>query len=168
LAKQGKAQVCTTVGSSKSAEFVRALGADHLINYNLSDFVEHALEWTDGLGVDVAFDTVGGDILSRSFRATKVYGHVVGIVESNWATVDWDVARRRNLSVSFTMMLLPMLDNLVEARQHQAEILRACSSLFDSGTLRIQASQTFPLAQAADAHRQLEKGSGGGKIVLTM
>jgi NADPH:quinone reductase len=168
LAKLSDATVCTTVGSSKSAEFVRGLGADHIINYNLSDFVEHTLDWTDGLGVDIAFDTVGGDILSKCFRATKVYGNVVGIVESNWATVDWDEARRRNLTVSFTLMLTPMLDNLIEARQHQAVILTACARQFNAGALRIQASQTFPLAQAADAHRQLEKGSGGGKIVLTM
>ena len=168
LVKLSDATVCTTVGSTKSADFVTGLGADHIINYNLSDFVEQALAWTGGKGVDIAFDTVGGDTLSKSFRATKVYGNVVGIVESNWGSVVWDEARRRNLTVSFTLMLTPMMDNLIEARKHQAEILTKCARLFDAGKLRMQASQTFPLARAADAHRQLEKGAGGGKIVLTM
>ncbi len=168
LAKISDARVATTVGSSKSTEFVRGLGADNIINYNDSDFVEQALRWTGGQGVDIAFDTVGGDVLSKCFRATKVYGNVVGIVESDWAKVDWDEARRRNLTISFTLMLTPMIDNLIEARQHQAKILRECASLFNAGSLRMQASQTFPLAQTADAHRQLEKGSGGGKIVLTI
>ena len=168
MAKHSQANVATTVGSAKSAEFVRSLGADQIINYNQADFVAEVLGWTNGRGVDIAFDTVGGGILTRCFHATKFYGNVVGIVESDWATVDWDEARRRNLTVSFTLMLTPMIDNLPEARQHQAQILKECAQLFDHGKLRLQASQTFPLAQAADAHRQLAKGSSGGKIVLTM
>lgn len=166
LAKLRNAQVCTTVGSKESAEFVTALGADHIVYYNQGDFVEPVLKWTGGRGVDMTYDTVGGDTLSRSFHATAVYGDIVGIVESDYATTDWNTARLRNQRVSFTLMLAAMLLNLSEAREHQAWILSQCADLFDSGKLKIQASKTFALAEAAEAHRALEKGSVRGKIVL--
>jgi len=165
LAKLRNAQVCTTVGSEESAKFVAGLGADHSVSYK-TDFVEPVLQWTGGRGADVTFDTVGNKTLSQSFHATAVYGHIVGIVESDYGSLDWDTARMRNQSVSFTLMLTPMLMNLIDARLHQAWILEQCAQLIDAGKLKIQASKTFPLANAADAHRALEQGSVRGKIVL--
>ena len=82
--------------------------------------------------------------------------------------MDWKEARLRNLRVSFELMLTPMVYRLTAAQQRQADILRRCGELFDSGKLRIQLSRTFPLEQAAEAHRTLEAGGMIGKLALVM
>jgi NADPH2:quinone reductase len=165
LAKQSSAQVCTTVSNEEKAEFVYDLGADQAILYTKTDVVKTALDWTDGEGVDLSFDTVGGQVLSQSFAATRIYGDVVTILASDDQT-DWKTARDRNLRVSFELMLTPMLKGLVSAQQEQAKILQQCTHLFDQQLLKIQLSHTFPLAEAADAHRLIETGSVTGKIAL--
>jgi NADPH2:quinone reductase len=63
-------------------------------------------------------------------------------------------------------MLTPMLQGLVDAQQHQAEILQQCASWIDEGKLKIHLTQSFPLKDAAAAHKAIESGSTTGKIVL--
>jgi NADPH2:quinone reductase len=166
LAKLKGAQVCTTVGSQDKARLVRQIGADHPILYKQTDFVEAALDWTGGEGVDLAFDTVGGKTFYDTFPAVRVYGDVVTILEPDPAHFNWKIARSRNLRISFELMLTPMLQGLVAAQQHQAEILKQCASWIDEGKLKIHLSQTFPLKDAAAAHKALETGSTTGKIAL--
>jgi NADPH2:quinone reductase len=166
LAKLRGAEVCTTVGSQDKARLVRQLGADHPILYKQTDFVQAALDWTEGEGVDLAFDTVGGKTFYDSFPAVRVYGDVVTILEPDPAHFNWKTARSRNLRISLELMLTPMLQGLVEAQQHQAEILKQCASWIDEGKLKIHLSQTFPLQDAAAAHKALETGSTTGKIAL--
>ncbi len=165
LAKLKGANVCTTVGSQEKADFVRNLGADRAILYKQTDFVQTALDWTGGEGVDLAFDTVGGETLHKTFPAVRVYGDVVTILEPDANTV-WKAARQRNLRIGLELMLTPMLQGIVEAQQHQAEILEQCAKWMDGGKLKIQVSKTFPLQEAAKAHQLLETGSMTGKIVL--
>lgn len=165
LARLQGAMVCTTVSSEEKAELVRQLGASKPILYKETDFAQAALDWTYGKGVDVAFDTVGGAVFSQTFAAVRVHGDIVTLLapapETNWST-----ARTRNLRVGFELMLTPMLQELTEARKHQAEILERCARWIDTGKLRIHLNRTFPLAEAAAAHRFLESGSMTGKVVL--
>jgi NADPH:quinone reductase len=165
LAKLKDASVATTVSSREKADFVEELGSDLAIFYQESDFVQTALDWTGGQGVDVAFDTVGGELLESTFPAVKLYGDVVTILEPD-AKTNWKVARNKNLRVSFELMLTPMLQNIVSEQQAQARILTQCTRLIDAGKLKIHMSKTFPLAEAAEAHKLLETGSMVGKIVL--
>jgi NADPH:quinone reductase len=165
LAHWQGAQVCTTVSNSTKADFVQQLGADYVIDYKTTDFAPATLAWTQGQGVDLAFDTVGGSILGQTFPAVKLYGDVVTILEPDPAT-PWKPARNRNLRVGFTLMLTPMLQGLVAAQQAQAKILEHCAQLIDQGQLTIAIGATFPLAEAAAAHRHLEQGGVTGKIVL--
>lgn len=168
LASQVGARVATTVSSTEKAAFVRMLGADHVIHYPECDFVQAALDWTGDRGVDVVLDTLGGDIFRRSLAAAAVYGRVVTLLEPD-KDVDWKEARNRNLSISFTLMLTPMLrDDLRAARQHQGEILRRCAALVEAGTLKPLVSRVFPLQEAAAAHALIETGHVQGKLVLTM
>lgn len=167
LAKLAGATVLTTVGSEEKAAFVRQLGANHAILYKEIDPVEAVMHATNGEGVDLTFDTVGGKVLSQSFATTAIYGDVVTILSSEPDT-DWKTARDRNLRVSFELMLTPMLKGLVKAQQDQAKILRQCARLIDQQELKIHLGQTFPLAQAAQAHQLLETGSMTGKIALVM
>lgn len=165
LAKRAGARVLTTVSTEEKAAFVESLGADLIIRYRQTDWVKAALDWTDGDGVDLSFDTVGGEVLSQSFAATRVYGDVVTILAADVQT-DWKTARDRNLRVGFELMLTPMLKGLIMAQEKQAEILKRCAQWIDQGALKIQLSHRFPLAQAAQAHRLLEQGSITGKIAL--
>lgn len=162
------AQVCTTVGSESKANFVRQLGAELAILYRETDFVQAVLDWTDGEGVDIALDTVGGANFYQSLEAVKVYGEAVSILEFDAKQANWKTARMRNLRVSQELMLTPMLQGLVAAQQHQADILEQCARLFDQGQLKVCLHRTFPLAEAAEAHRLLEAGSMTGKLVLTI
>ncbi len=165
LAKLKGASVCTTVGSQQKSDFVTQLGADQVILYKQTDFVQAALDWTGGQGVDLAFDTVGGEVFDQTFSAVRVYGDIVTILEPDANTV-WKAARSRNLRVGFELMLTPMLQGIVEAQQHQAEILQQCATWIDEGKLKIHVSHELPLEEAAKAHQLLANGSITGKIVL--
>jgi NADPH2:quinone reductase len=167
LAKLTGVEVATTISSQEKADFVRQLGADFPIFYTQRDFVQATLDWTNGEGVDLSFDTVGGTVFSKSFAATRVYGDVVTILGADTET-DWKTARDRNLRISFELMLTPMLKGLVAAQQDQAKILQQCARLIDQQQLRIHLSRTFPLEEAASAHRFLEAGSCLGKIALVI
>lgn len=165
LAKLQGASVCTTVSTTQKADFVRSLGADFPIFYKDSDFVQAVLDWTNGQGVDITFDTVGKDLLGKSFSATQIYGDLVTILEPDPST-PWKVARNRNQRVSFELMLTPMLNGLVEEQKAQAKILEQCARLIDQGDLKIHVSKTLPLSQASEVHRLIEAGGVTGKLVL--
>ncbi|CEJ43249.1 zinc-dependent alcohol dehydrogenase family protein [Umezakia ovalisporum] len=167
LAKLKGAFVSTTVSSQEKADFVKALGADEVIFYQETDFVQAALNWTDGEGVDLAFDTVGGDTFEKTFPAVRVYGDIVTILEPKADTV-WKTARLRNLRIGLELMLTPMLQGLEESLKHHGQILEQCASWMNEGKLKLQVSHRFPLAEAARAHQVLESGSMMGKIVLLM
>ncbi|MBE9039624.1 zinc-dependent alcohol dehydrogenase family protein [Oscillatoriales cyanobacterium LEGE 11467] len=166
LAKLLGAKVCTTVGSEEKAQFVRQLGADLPVLYKQTDFDRAVLDWTNGEGVDVAFDTVGGETFFQTCPAVKVYGDLVTILEPDAKLGNLKIARSRNLRISLELMLTPMLQNLVEEQERQGKILQQCTRLIDDGKLQIHLNKTFPLAEAAAAHEMLESGSMMGKIVL--
>ena len=167
LAHGSGARVCTTVGSAEKAVFVKELGADRVINYKEQDFVKAVLDWTHGHGVDIAMDNVGGAMIEATFPAVRHYGDMVTLLQPG-ADVNWTVARQRNLRFSMEIMLSPLLFNLVEAQKHQTWILEQCARLFDEEKLRIHVSRVLPLARAAEAHAEIEKGSATGKLVLTI
>ncbi|MBK1720175.1 zinc-dependent alcohol dehydrogenase family protein [Thiocystis violacea] len=167
LARAAGARVCTTVSSAEKADFAHALGAEFCINYQEEDLVEAVMDWTEGRGVDIALDTVGPEVFRRTIPAMAPYGDLVTILDPG-PELDLKEARVRNLRISLELMLTPMLRDLPRARLHQGEILRRCGNLIDRGELRLHVSQTFPLAQAAEAHRLIEQGHVTGKLALTM
>ncbi len=167
LAKIKSAEVCTTVGSPDKARLVRQLGADEPILYKQTDFVEAVLKWTNNTGVDLAFDTVGGQTFFDTCNAVKIYGDLVTILEPNFALGKLKTARTRNLRIALELMLTPMLQGMVAAQKYQGEILKQCATWIDEGKLTIHLQQTFPLKEAALAHTTLERGSMTGKIALT-
>lgn len=168
LAKLQGAEVLTTVGTQEKAEFVRGLGADVAVIYKEVDFVKATLDWTDGEGVDVAFDTVGGALFFQTVPAVKIYGDLVTILDIESQYGNLKEARIRNLRLTQEIMLTPMLKNMVDALQDQAKILQQCARLIDEGKLKINLSKTFPLEQVGEAHKLLEAGSMTGKIALTI
>ncbi len=166
LAKLRGARVAATVRGAAKADFVRSLGADRVIDYPSEDFVQAALDWTNGAGVDAVFDTVGGETFCRSFAATKVYGHVVTLLQSACDDKAIKLARLRNQAIHYELMLTPMHLGLTDARRVQTRILEEGARLIEQGKLKVRVSKELSLAQAAEAHRLIEAGHTTGKIVL--
>lgn len=167
LARAAGARVATTVGHPDKAEFVRALGAEYVIDYRRENFVEAIARWTGGRGVDVALDTVGGATLNQTVAALAIYGDLVTLLQPG-ADFDLTEARVRNLRLSLVLMLTPQLRYLPHELARQGDILRRCGELIAEGRLRIEVSATFPLAQAAVAHHRLAAGEVRGKLALTI
>lgn len=165
LAKICGARVATTVSTPEKANTVAALGADLVIDYHHEDVVAAINDWTHGYGVDVAFDTVGTQVFCQAIAFTKHYGTLVTLLDPG-CNLDLSEARVRNLSIAFTLMLTPMLRELPQARAHHGEILRICAEWLDEKRFKILIGDTYPLAKAAEAHRQIESGHTQGKLVL--
>ncbi len=150
IARAAGAYVFATC-SGRNLEFVRELGADRAIDYRTEDYVEVVRRETDGLGVDVVLDTVGGDTLSRSIAVARPGGRLVSIVSTLGSL---DAAYRKNLTVHFLFL----------ERGH--ERLDALRALVERGRLRPAIDSVLPLAEVARAHERLERGGVRGKIVL--
>lgn len=166
LAKHLGAKVAVTVSGADKAAFARELGADKIIDYRAEDFVAAALDWTGGQGVDVVFDTVGGDTFCRSFAAVSVYGRVVTLLQTACEAGDLKIARSRNQSIHYELMLTPMQLDMHAARIRQREMLESATSLIEAGKLKVEVSRALPLDQAAEAHCLVENGHTSGKVVL--
>ncbi|MCF7970183.1 MAG: zinc-dependent alcohol dehydrogenase family protein [Methylococcaceae bacterium] len=166
LAKIKGARVIATVSTTEKAEFVKSLGADEIILYSQENVLERVNKLTDGQGVDLVLDTVGGDVFAQSIPLTRYFGRIVTLLAVD--QVDLSEARVRNLSISFELMLTPMLRHLDKARDQHVVILKQCADLINAGELQVYVEQIMPLAEASEAHRQVEQGHGKGKRVLEL
>lgn len=155
LAKWKGLTVFTTAGQPQHIEMVRQFGADHVINYKEADFVEVVQRKTHGDGVDVVFDTVGGDVFGRNFEALKVYGRAVCIVERE-APYPLLGAWFKNATIHTLFM------------ERNRERLDQLANLVSEGRLKPVVEKTLPLADAARAHEMVEGGHVGGKVVLVV
>jgi NADPH:quinone reductase len=165
VAKAAGAKVCTTISSDEKAKFVQQLGADLIINYKQQNFVDTVMQWTNGKGVDIAMDNVGGELIEATFPAVRHFGDIVTLLQVP-DKMDWSVARMRNLRFSFEIMLTPLLFNLKETQRHQTWILEQCARMVEENKLKIHVSEVLPLQQTTLAHQKIESGSTTGKIVL--
>lgn len=168
LAHHFKARIAVTVSSEKKAGLAQGLDAEKIINYKEQDFVTEVQSWTDGKGVDVVFDTVGGETFLHSFNAARVGGKVVSLLATPLASADVQLARLRNLSLCYELMLTPQVMKLHDERVRQRKILEHCAQLIEAGCLGVLVSYALPLAEVQQAHRLIEQGDTMGKIILTM
>jgi len=168
LARHIGARVAVTISDELKAASSRNLGAEKIINYRQQDFVQETLAWTNNKGADVVFDTVGGDTFIRSLNAARYGGKLVSLLSTPLSLVDTQLARLRNLSLCYELMLTPQLMKLHDERIRQRKILEQGALLADSGKLKVIVSNSLPLSEAAHAHQLIEQGGISGKIVLTM
>ena len=166
IAKQAGAKVITTISSPEKAELAKSLGADHCINYKEEDFVETVLSLTDGAGVNVVFDVIGGQLFADSFPATKIYGHVVTLDEINFSKDEAGAAKLRNLSLSYELMLTPMHFKMHDARVRQTGMLEEAARLIDAGQIKVVVTNVFSLDEIDKAHNIVEDGHSIGKTVI--
>lgn len=166
IAKHLGATVFTTISSDEKAEFAKSIGADFCINYKTSNVADEVLRLTDGVGVDVVFDTVGEDTIGKSIHATKVYGHLVTLEEIQCTPEEIGLLKLRNLSLSYELMLTPMFLKMHDARKAQTEMLENAASLIDSGKIKIKLSKSFGIEEVHEAHQLIKEGHAQGKIAL--
>ncbi|WP_118136718.1 zinc-dependent alcohol dehydrogenase family protein [Oceanicella sp. SM1341] len=148
LAKAIGARVITTARGSQR-DFVRALGADEVIDYVEEDYVEAVAELTKGRGVNVVLDTIGGDALSRSPLTLADAGRVVSIV---------DIAVPQNLIEAWGRNASY---HFVFTRQNRGK-LDALTNLVERGLIRPVIGAVLPLARIGEAHELLENGRARG------
>jgi NADPH2:quinone reductase len=148
LAKAMGARVITTARRSNHA-FVRSLGADEAIDYSAEDYVRAVADLTHGQGVNVVFDTIGGDTLARSALALADAGRVVSIV---------DIAQPQNLIEAWGKNAAY---HFVFTRQDRGK-LDALTTLVERGMIRPVIGAVLPLDRIGEAHALLEGGSARG------
>lgn len=166
LAKAFGAEVFTTVGSDEKAEAVKALGADHAINYRNVAFEKVVLELTGGKGVNVILDMVGGDYVERNWKAAAIEGRICQIATLSGVSHDVNFSRLMVKRLTHTGTTLRPRDNAFKTAI--AENLKSkVWPLVESGKIKPVVDSTYPLAEAAEAHRRMESSGHIGKIVLT-
>ncbi|MFW2851575.1 NAD(P)H-quinone oxidoreductase [Sphingomonas sp. TX0543] len=160
-------EIIVTAGSDEKVAAARKLGADHAINYRTEDFVERVREITDGKGVAAVLDMVGGDYVPRNLKCLGEDGRHVSIAVQGGASATipiFDIMRRR---LTLTGSTLRPRDTGFKSLVAE-ELQRIVWPHVEAGRLRPVIDRTYPLAEAAAAHRRMEAGDHVGKIVLTM
>jgi NADPH:quinone reductase len=165
LAAAFGAEVFATAGSDEKCAACRALGARLAINYRTQDFADVILEKTQGRGIDVILDMVGGDYVERNIRCAARDGRIISIAFLKGSKVELDL---------LPMMLkrLTLSGSTLRPRsvEEKAAICRALENnvwpLIASGSIKPHIHRTFPLADAARAHALMESSEHIGKIVL--
>jgi NADPH:quinone reductase len=164
MAKRLGARVIGTVSTEAKAELARAAGADHVVLYTREDFVAEARRVTDGAGVDVIYDSVGKDTFERGLGALRMRGMIVLYGQSSGVVPPLDLAR---LSVGGSLFVTrPSLHHYTATRE---ELLARAGDVLGwivSGVLWLRVEHTYPLADAARAHADLEGRRTTGKLLL--
>ncbi|MCG2841346.1 NAD(P)H-quinone oxidoreductase [Sandaracinobacter sp. RS1-74] len=160
-------KIIVTSGTDAKCRAALDLGADHAINYNDGDFAPIVRDLTDGRGVDIVLDMVGGEYFPRNLASLRDGGRHVSIAFLKGNRLELDVAFLMRKRLHVTGSLLRPRD--VAEKSAIAEALkREIWPLFADGTLKSHLFREFPLEQADDAHRLMESGGHVGKIALTL
>jgi len=166
MARAFGARVFATAGTDQKCAACERLGAERAINYKKEDFSPALMSSTGGAGIDVILDIVGGPYFGRNVDLLAVDGRLVEIAVLGGAKADLDLVRLLRQRITVTGSTLRSR-SVEEKGAIAAAVERAVWPLVESGEIRPIVHATFPLTQAAEAHRLMESGSHIGKIVLT-
>jgi len=165
-AKQLGATVIGTVGSDAKAELAAAHGCDHPIVYTRENFVERVKSITDGEGVPVVYDSVGKDTFEGSLDCLSPLGTMALFGMSSGPVPPFEIG---TLAAKGSLFLTrPTLMTYTAKRD---DLVAAANELFEvveSGAVKLEINQRFPLENAADAHRALEARQTTGSTILTV
>jgi putative PIG3 family NAD(P)H quinone oxidoreductase len=167
LAAARGARVFATAGSDDKCRACEELGAERALNYRTEDFVDVVRTLTGGRGVDLILDIVGGSYVSRNLSLLAMDGRLVqiGFMEGEpTAPVDFRRVLGRRLTITGSTLRPRSVE---EKGQIAAALHREVWPLIERGVVRPVVYRTFPLADAARAHRLMESSEHVGKIVLT-
>ncbi len=163
IAKAAGARVIGTVSSDSKIGLVKEYGAEAVINYATQDFAEEALKLTDGKGVDLILDAVGKPTLEKGLRCLAPFGHLMlyGRAGGPPDPLNLFTLFQKSLKVSgfvlYTVSAMP---------DKHREGIEKSFQLMGQGKLKLLIGKSFPLAEAAEAHRYMESRQSTGKLVL--
>ena len=165
LARAFGARVFATAGSTAKCAACEALGAERAINYRDADFSVAARELTGGRGVDVILDIVGGEYLQRNIDALAMDGRLVHIGQLGGAKAQINLGPilRNRLTITGST-LRPR--SVAEKGAIATAVRQHVWPLLESGAVEVIVHATFPLRDAAQAHRVMESSAHIGKLVL--
>lgn len=165
LAREAGARIIVTAGSAERCRRCRDLGADHAVDYHNEDFEATCLDTTNGRGVDVVLDCIGGPYLENNLGVLVTEGRLVVIGLMGGTTGQLDMRRLLSKRIRIIGSTLRAL-----SAERKAEIVRSFLDRFggalEAGRLRPVIDSVFPMDQVADAHRRLASGEVFGKVVL--
>ena len=159
--------VIVTCGSDAKCAAAKGLGAAHAINYRSADFVAEVMRLTGGKGVAVVLDMVGGDYVPRNLSCLATEGRHVSIAFQRGATAEVPIVEIMRRRLTLTGSTLRAREIGFKAMVAD-EIARTVWPYVEGNRLRPAMDLSFPLAEAAAAHRRMESGEHVGKIVLTI
>jgi NADPH:quinone reductase len=153
-----------TVGSPEKAELAMANGCTHVINYRTEDFVARVSEITDGKGCDVVYDSIGKDTFPKSLDCLKPKGLWVSFGNASGPVPPFDLGL-----LSAKGSLYATRPSVMTYTARREDLVANANELFGlvaSGAIKIDVTRTYPLREAAEAHRDLEARKTTGSVVL--
>lgn len=159
-------QVFATAGSAEKCAACVDLGAARAINYRDEDFVEVVKAATDGKGVNVILDMVGGDYIEKNFRAAAIWGRIVNIAFQKGMVAEVNFA-------PLLMKRLSLMGTTLRARSDAEKgairdaLAREVWPLIEAGKIRPVVDRVYPLAEAGAAHARVAASGHIGKLLLT-
>jgi NADPH:quinone reductase len=164
IAKQLGATVIGTVSTEAKAKLAKEMGADHLILYTQSDFLAEVKKLTDGRGANVVYDSVGQTTFDKSLDCLRPRGYLVLFGQSSGPVPPFDPGK---LAAKGSLFL--SRPSLAHYTLERSELLQRANDIFNwtaAGKLKVRIDKTFPMAEAAESHRQLEGRKTTGKVIL--
>ena len=167
LAREAGAQILTTVGTPEKQQWVTRLGASKAILRKEEDITKAVLEATQGEGAHLVLDVCGASAWKANLQSLRRGGRLVliGFLGGSRGELDLGLILRKNLHVTGTTL---RGTPLTKKSEWMRELDQFAGKRFEDGRLIVPLDKTFPLAQAAEAHRYMEEDRNLGKIVLTM
>jgi NADPH2:quinone reductase len=163
LAKAWGARVVTTASTQDKLDLSRSLGADVTINYTTQEFEEEVKKLTNGKGVELVLECVGGSVLEKSLRCVAPYGRLISygnasVTPTSLPSSDFTSANRTIIGFSMGRSPAGTLDH----QKAMAELF----PMISSGQARLIVDQVIPMAEAAQAHQHLANRGTHGKVIL--
>jgi len=167
LAKAFSANVIITAGTDQKCDFCTKLGADTAINYKTHDFVNEIMDITQGQGVDVILDIIGGDYFSRNLKCMNFDARLIQIAIQNGAKTEINLLPIMLKRLTITGSTLRARSNTFKSKIAK-QLFKQVWPLLESGKIKPVISNTFALKDADKAHQLMESSQHIGKIILTV
>jgi NADPH2:quinone reductase len=164
MAKHKGARIIGTVGSEEKVAIARASGCDEVIVLGQQDIVTEARRFTGGLGVDVAYDSVGKDTFQKSLDCIRPLGMIVNFGQSSGPVPPLDISILAQKGSIF--LAKPTLATFMASPAMRQELADEFFTLIKDGVVKINISRRAKLDEVASVHRDLEARKSAGAIVL--
>lgn len=166
LAKAFGAKAITTAGNADKVAFCQELGADRAVNYKEEDFVEAVSDFTNGAGVNVVLDMVGGDYIEKNISCLAPDGRHVSIAFLTGPKINFNMMPVMLKRLTLTGSTLRARDNAFKGAI-ATQLKKHVWPLFENGTVKPVIDSVFDIREAANAHALMEASTHKGKIMLT-